>query len=72
MIRTVIEPQNQNISITLPKDFIGRRVEVIAFTIDEDDAKYYEDDRAETHFASQSALAKEWLTSEEDLAWKDL
>ena len=24
------------------------------------------------HYASESALAKDWLTKEEDLAWKDL
>jgi hypothetical protein len=29
-------------------------------------------DNIETHFASQFALAKEWLTPEEDRAWKDL
>ena len=29
-------------------------------------------DNIETHFASQSVLAKEWLTAEEDRAWKDL
>ncbi len=26
----------------------------------------------ETHFASQSVLAKDWLNPEEDLAWQDL
>jgi len=29
-------------------------------------------DKTETHFASQRALAKDWLTVEEDEAWKDL
>jgi hypothetical protein len=29
-------------------------------------------DQTETHFASQSTLAKEWLTPEEDKAWQDL
>ena len=29
-------------------------------------------DNTETHFASQSTLAKEWLTPEEDKVWKDL
>ena len=29
-------------------------------------------DKTETHFASQSVLAKDWLTPEEDNAWKDL
>jgi hypothetical protein len=31
-----------------------------------------QDDRVLTHFASQSVLAKDWLTPEEDEAWKDL
>jgi len=30
------------------------------------------DDRILTHFASQSVLAKDWLTPEEDEFWKDL
>ena len=29
-------------------------------------------DKTLTHFASQEILAKDWLTVEEDLAWKDL
>jgi len=29
-------------------------------------------DRILTHFASQSVLAKDWLTPEEDEFWKDL
>jgi len=31
-----------------------------------------DDDRTLTHFASESVLAKDWLTPEEDEAWKDL
>jgi hypothetical protein len=30
------------------------------------------EDRILTHFASQSVLAKDWLTQEEDEFWKDL
>jgi len=29
-------------------------------------------DKTETHFASQNVLVKDWLTPEEDKAWKDL
>jgi len=29
-------------------------------------------DKTEAHFASESALAKDWLTVEEDKAWRDL
>ena len=42
---------------------IGDRVELYP-------PKY--EDRILTHFASESVLAKDWLTPEEDEAWKDL
>jgi hypothetical protein len=35
MVRTVITPKQEQISIELPKSFIGKEVEVIAFTTDE-------------------------------------
>jgi hypothetical protein len=31
-----------------------------------------ETDKTETHYASESILAKDWLTPKEDMAWKDL
>ena len=34
--------------------------------------KTVENDRVKTHFASESALAKDWNTPLEDEAWKDL
>ena len=30
------------------------------------------DEIPETHYASESALAKDWLTDEEEKAWQDL
>lgn len=35
MVRTVITPNEENISIKVPVSFIGKEVEVIAFTTDE-------------------------------------
>ena len=35
MVRTVITPHNQTISIDIPKDYIGKQIEVIAFARDE-------------------------------------
>jgi hypothetical protein len=67
MIRTVITPDKDKISIDLPKNYVGKQVEVIAFTIDEATK-----DKPLTHYASEHSLAKEWLTKEEDEAWKDL
>jgi hypothetical protein len=70
MIRTVITPDQQHISISLPKKFIGKLVEIIAFTIDEPDTQVK--DKTRTHLASEQVLAKDWNTTEEDQAWKDL
>ncbi len=72
MIRTVITPQNQSISINLPRNFIGKKVEVIAFTLEESVVELPSNSKIVTHFASQAVLAKDWLTPEEDIAWKDL
>lgn len=38
MIRTIITPQQQNISLNLPQEYVGKKVEVIAFTTEEDTA----------------------------------
>jgi hypothetical protein len=35
MYRKIIVPESANISISLPENFIGRHVEVIAFTIED-------------------------------------
>jgi hypothetical protein len=72
MIQTFLTPNNQNVSINLPLNFIGKKVEIIAFTVEETNFKLPEKDSILTHFASQNTLAKDWLTAEEDLAWKDL
>jgi hypothetical protein len=72
MIRTLLVPENQNVSIQLPTSFIGKQVEVIAFTIDEGIIETPIKDKPLTHLASQQVLAKEWLTPEEDTAWHDL
>ena len=70
MIRTIVKPQDQNISIKLPKNFVGKQVEVIAFTIDEANASVAE--KVLTHIASETILAKDWLSPEEDSAWHNL
>jgi len=72
MIRTVVKPVNQKISINLPADFVGKQVEVIAFTIDEASEKEGITDISLTSFASEKVLSKDWLTPEEDLVWRDL
>jgi len=68
----MVKPDKQNISIELPKDFIGKQVEVIAFTVEEADGDLEAMDSTFTHLASEKVLAKDWLTPEEDAAWQDL
>ncbi len=73
MIRTLLTPLQQNVSILLPEDFVGKQVELIAFTIDETATKENETlDKTLTHFASENSLAKDWLTPQEDIAWATL
>ena len=50
----------------------GGLVCLVAFTIDEAIKEAPTMDGPATHFASEKSLAKDWLTPEEDLAWKDL
>ncbi|TFF30427.1 DUF2281 domain-containing protein [Mucilaginibacter psychrotolerans] len=71
MVRTIIKSATKSISIEVPADYVGKEVEVIAFTIEEtrpEDAT----DIILTHFASEKALAKDWLSPEEDIAWQSL
>lgn len=35
MIRTIITPDTKTISIDLPEDYLGKKIEVIAFATDE-------------------------------------
>lgn len=71
MIRTIVIPDNQHISLYLPKQFVGKKVEVIAFSIEESEEENYTDNVV-THLASEKMLAKDWLSVEEDIAWQDL
>jgi hypothetical protein len=60
--------KQQNISITLPENFVGKQVEVIAFTIDEAVSQSAISDKPLTHLAAQKTLAKEWLSEDKDKA----
>lgn len=72
MIRTVVTPEKPNISINLPESFVGKKVEVIAFTVEEALKDSTATNKLATHFASEHVLSKDWLTPEEDKAWQDL
>ena len=72
MLRQVIKPDNRNISIELPQNFVGKQVEVLAFTIDDTIGAPVLEDKLLTHFASEKSLSEDWLTRQEDDVWRDL
>lgn len=72
MVRTLITPEKTSISLEVPASFVGKQVEVIAFTVRDSTDEAVEQDHTLTHYASQDTLAKDWLTDEEDRAWQDL
>lgn len=72
MIRTLIVPDNQDVLIQIPASFVGKQVEVIAFTIDDSIEDPGTKDMLFTHYASENILEKDWLNPEEDEAWVNL
>lgn len=51
MVRTIVTPQSTDLHISIPKKYIGKRVEVIFFDLDEADSKL----EAETKFELDDA-----------------
>ena len=72
MVRTVITPKKQEISINLPESYIGKKVEVIVFAIEDTFEERSVLNEPLTHYASERVLGKDWLTQEEDNAWQNL
>ena len=35
MIRTTVVPENTNLQLSIPQDYVGKKVEVLVFTADE-------------------------------------
>ena len=59
MLRKLITPDNRNVSIELPQNFVGKQVEVIAFTIEDAVGESLLADKVLTHYASENSLAKD-------------
>ena len=56
MVRTVLKPDVQDISINLSKSYIGRNIEVLAFPVNGNDDSVVCSKRL-IHFASEQTLA---------------
>ena len=72
MIRTIIKANKQKLSFQVPANYVGKEIEVILFPVDEANELPLSQNNVETHFASESVLAKDWFTTQEDMVWKDL
>jgi hypothetical protein len=73
LLRTIITPIKQTITLELPEGFLGKRIEILAFPLKETNVEYHnQNDPLLTHFASEPVLAKDWLTPEDDKAWSSL
>ena len=72
MICTVVTPQNQELSIEIPSKYVGKKIEVIAFTVEEAINEFEITDKTITHLATEKVLSKDLLTIEEDTAWQTL
>lgn len=72
MIRTHTIPKDNKFLIELPIEYIGKRIEVIAFMMDEVEIDSSSDDTVLTHIISEDVLAKDWNREIEEEVWKDL
>jgi len=48
MIRTIVTVDNNNLTLVLPDDYLGKQIEVIAFVIDEAKEKVENSGRSKT------------------------
>lgn len=39
MVRTIVTPEQQNISILVPQDYVGKKIEVLLYALEEIDEK---------------------------------
>ena len=51
--------------------FKNEKIKLIEL-LEKETSEMPENDKIQTHFASEKVLAKDWLLPEEDEAWKDL
>lgn len=74
--------KNSDININLPLNFnqvvdiikqlpYNDKIKLIEL-LEEETSEMPENDKIQSHFASEKVLAKDWLLPEEDEAWKDL
>jgi hypothetical protein len=72
LLRPIIPPSKQKITLELPENFIGKSIEILAFPIKEASFEYKQEYLVLTHIVNEASLAKDWLIDEEDKAWSTL
>jgi hypothetical protein len=59
MIRTIITPEKQDISIHVPKDYVGKQIEVLMYDLEELNQNSTPDKRQPSEFRGQLNLSDE-------------
>lgn len=71
MVKTVTILKEDKFLLSLPKEFVGKQIEIIAFATEEV-SNSLQSKNTLTHFASEKVLSKYWLNEDEDKAWENL
>jgi len=73
MIREIVRPKDRSITIDIPEDYVGRRVEYIIFPLEGDELTSYEKMTAKSISSLRGALQKYADPSKidlEDRSWE--
>lgn len=72
MIRTTLTSDHRNSLVRLSEEDEGNQVDVIACNINGYSEGEVNIDKALTHLAIEAVFEKDWLTTQEDEAWKNV
>jgi hypothetical protein len=62
MIRTKVTPENQDISIHIPKDYVGKQIEVLLYAVDELQEEKIIENKKPSDFRGKLNLSDEQYT----------
>jgi ribosome maturation protein Sdo1 len=62
MIRTIVTPEHQDISIHIPQDYVGKQIEVLLYAVDELQEEEKTANKKPSDFRGQLKLSAEQYT----------
>ncbi|WEA02407.1 hypothetical protein [Mucilaginibacter sp. SJ] len=62
MIRTKVTPENQDISIHIPQDYVGKQIEVLLYAVDELQEEKIAEGKKPSDFRGKLKLSDEQYT----------